>query len=155
MSRKRCIRKHYAKVDPIALAIAGATIASAEDLDKLRLRELSAIESFRAGTGTPSDFRDIADMLNLAETMAHMGIGKEEVLPVCEYVESILLLCKECFDESGSMGDLDEFEVGGLQELYAFHDLQRTSVDRSTYERAIQKTRNRIRSAHPDVKELV
>jgi len=33
---------------PIALAIAGATIASAEDLDKLRLRELSAIESFRA-----------------------------------------------------------------------------------------------------------
>ncbi len=34
MSRKRCIRKHYAKVDPIALAISGATISSAADLDK-------------------------------------------------------------------------------------------------------------------------
>lgn len=155
MSRKVCRRKHYALVNVVDLAISGATIASAEDLDKLRLRELSAIESFRAGTGTPSDFRDIADMLNLAETMAHMGIGKEEVLPVCEYVESILLLCKEYFDESGSMGDLDEFEVGGLQELYAFHDLQRTSVDRRTYEVAIARTRNRIRSAHPDGKELV
>lgn len=153
MSRKVCIRKHYAKVDPIALAIAGATIASAEDLDKLRLRELSAIESFRAGTGTPSDFRDIADMLNLAQTMGEMGIGPE-VLPVCEAVQEFLMGAKDQHDTTGMMtvstGDLKD-----LRDLFAFHDLQRTSVDRSAYERAIQKTRNRIRSAHPDVKELI
>lgn len=151
--RKMCIRKHYAKVDPIALAIAGATIASAEDLDKLRLRELSAIESFRAGTGTPSDFRDIADMLNLAQTMGEMGIGPE-VLPVCEAVEGALLEIKQFFDSHGRMAAWP-LELRTMRDLYEFHDLQRTSVDRSTYERAIQKTRNRIRSAHPDVKELV
>lgn len=151
--RKMCKRKHYAKVDPIALAIAGATIASAEDLDKLRLRELSAIESFRAGTGTPADFRDIADMLNLAQTMGEMGIGPE-VLPVCEAVESQLLRAKEQHDAQGRM-TLTAAGLKAMRDLYEYHDIQRTAVDRSTYERAIQKTRNRIRSAHPDVKELV
>lgn len=151
--RKMCKRKHYAKVDPIALAIAGATIASAQDLDKLRMRELSAIESFRAGTGTPSDFRDIADMLNLAQTMGEMGIGPE-VLPVCEAVESQLLRAKAQHDEQGRM-TLTALGLKALRDLFEFHDLQRTSVDRSAYERAIQKTRNRIRSSHPDVKELI
>lgn len=153
MSRKVCIRKHYAKMDPIALEIAGATIASAEDLDKLRMRELSAIESFRAGTGTPADFRDIADMLNLAQTMGEMGIGPE-VLPVCEAVQDFLMSAKEQHDAAGMM-TVSTADLKDLRDLFEFHDLQRTSVDRSAYERAIQKTRNRIRSAHPDVKELI
>lgn len=153
MSRKVCRRKHYALVNVVDLAISGATISSAEDLDKLRLRELSAIESFRAGTGTPSDFRDIADMLNLAQTMGEMGIGPE-VLETCRNVELVLLCCKDDFDATGRM-QISAQELAQLRDLYEFHDLQRTSVDRSAYERAIQKTRNRIRSAHPDVKELI
>lgn len=153
MSRKRCIRKHYAKVDPIALAIAGATIASAEDLDKLRMRELSAIESFSKGVATPNDFRDLCDMLNLAQTMGEMGIGPE-VLPECVDLQTWLILAKEFHEKKGRLA----FGANGLRAVrcvYELHDLQRTSVDRSTYERAIQKTRNRIRSAHPDVKELI
>lgn len=153
MSRKVCIRKHYAKVDPIALAIAGATISSAENLDKLRLRELSAIESFRAGTGTPSDFRDIADMLNLAQTMGEMGIGPE-VLGTCRTVELVLLYCKEQWDAEKRM-QINGIELSLLRDLYDYHDTQRLSVDRSTYEKAIARTRNRIRSARPDVKELI
>lgn len=152
MSRKRCIRKHWAKVDPIALAIAGATIASAQDLDRLRMRELSAIESFSKGTGTPNEFRDICDLLNLAQTMGEQGIGPE-VLPVCEAVESQLLKAKDQFDAQGRM-TLTAPGLKALRDLYEFHDLQRTAVDRSTYERAIEKTRNKIRSAHPDVRVL-
>lgn len=125
--RKRCIRKHYAKVDPIALAI--------------------------SGTGTPADFRDLCDMLNLAQTMGEMGIGPE-VLLTCEAVELVLVRAKEFHDESKRLA-VTPGAIILFRDLYEFHDLQRTSVDRSTYERAIQKTRNRIRSAHPDVKELV
>lgn len=45
--------------------------------------------------------------------------------------------------------------VNALRDVYEFHDLQRCSVGRSTYERAIQDTANRIRSAHPSLKVYV
>ena len=151
--KKFCKRKHWARMDPIALAIAGATIASAEDLDKLRLRELSAIESFAKGVATPNDFRDLCDMLNLAQTMGEQGIGPE-VLVVCAAVESELLRAKDQYEAQGRM-TLTAAGLKALRDLFEFHDLQRTSVDRSAYERAIQKTRNKIRSASPEVKVLV
>lgn len=152
MSRKRCIRKHWAKVDPIALAIAGATITSEADLDQLRMRELAALESFAKGVATPHDFRDLCDMLNLAETMGEMGIGPE-VLPVCNLAETGMLEAKERYETSGRLV-FSGPALKAMRDLYEFHDLQRTAVDRSTYERAITKTRNRIRSAHPSVKVL-
>ena len=150
--RKRCIRRHWARTDPIALAIAGATITAEVDLDKLRLRELSAIQNFATGQATPTDFRDLCDMLNLAETMASMGIGPE-ALTSCSDLESFLLASKAAHDETGTL-PMPQAGIAAMRDVYAYHDLQRTSVDRSTYERAIEKTRNRIRSAHPSVKEL-
>jgi len=150
--RKRCIRKHWAKVDPIALAIAGATMTSEADLDQLRMRELAALESFAKGVATLHDFRDLCDMLNLAETMGEMGVGPE-VLPVCNLAEAGMLEAKERYETSGRLV-FSAAALKAMRDLYAFHDLQRTAVDRSTYERAITKTRNRIRSAHPSVKVL-
>jgi hypothetical protein len=150
--RKRCIRRHWARTDPIALAIAGATITTEVDLDKLRLRELSAIQNFATGQATPADFRDLCDMLNLAETMGSMGIGPE-VLASCSDLESFLLASKASHDETGTL-PMPQAGIAAMRDVYAYHDLQRTSVDRSTYERAIEKTRNRIRNAPPSVKEL-
>jgi hypothetical protein len=152
MSRKRCIRKVWPKVNTIALAISGASITTEADLDKLRLRELSAIESFSKGCATPFDFRDLCDMVNLAQTMGEMGIGPE-VLPECEELEKWLLLAKDFYDRQGRMG-FGGNAMRAARCVYEMHDLQRQSVDRSTYERAITRTRNRIRSAHPSVKVL-
>jgi hypothetical protein len=42
-----------------------------------------------------------------------------------------------------------------LRELVQMHDIQRTSVARSIYERAITKTANRIKSRANDVVEIV
>jgi len=150
--RKRCIRRHWAHMDPIALAIAGATVASQVDMEKLRLRDLTAIDNFSTGRATLNDFRDVCDIVNLAETMAGMGIGPE-VLPVCQAVEQTLLVLKDEFEVRGCMPIWPD-ETRTLRDLYEYHDLQRSSIDRSTYERAIAKTRNRIRSAHPGVKVL-
>jgi hypothetical protein len=150
--RKRCIRKHWNKVDPIALAIAGATITPEADLDKLRMRELAALEAFAKGVATPHDFRDLCDLLNLAETMGQMGIGPE-VLPVCALAEAGMLEAKDRYEESGRLV-FTGTALKAMRDVYEFHDLQRTAVDRSAYERAITKTRNRIRGAHPSVKVL-
>lgn len=152
MSRKVCRRRHYALVSPIDLAISGATITTEADLDKLRMRELTAIDNFATGKATPDDFRDVADMLNLAQTMGETGIGPE-VLPVCTELEAALLLSKTGHDVTGRL-DASPAVIALMRDLYEFHDLQRSSVDRSAYERAISQTRNRIRSAHPGVKVL-
>lgn len=152
MSRKACRRRHYALVNPIRLAMEGAAIPSESRLDKLRLRELSAIEAFAKGNATPNDFRDLCDMLNLAETMANGGIGPE-VLPVCEAVQAELLAAKDRYEAKGRMV-LTAAGLTALRDLYEYHDLQRTSIALSEYEKAIKATRDRIRSAHPDVKVL-
>ena len=153
MSRKRCIRKHYALVNPIAIAIEGCTVAPEKALDQLRMREFLAIDAFKNRKATPADFRDLCDLLNLCQTMAEMGIGPE-ALESCRKTQAALIRAKDQLEATGSMG-FSHTDYLTAKALYDYHDTQRLSVDRSTYERAIVRTRNRIRSAHPDVKELV
>ena len=151
--RKRCIRRHYALVDPVALAIAGAFKVSESDLDRLRMRELSSIDSFATDAATTDDFRTVCDLLNLAETMALAGVGVE-VLDACEAAQEALISAKLQYEVNGRFG-LTGVDLMALRELYAWHDAQRSTVDRSTYERAIQRTVNRIRSSHPGVRESI
>lgn len=150
MTRKRRIRKHWLPVDPIELAISGASLIPDKLLDPLRLRELSAIEAFAKGVALPHDFRDICDLLNVAETMGQAGIGPE-VLPTCEAVQRELLAAKDRYEMCGRL-TLSGVGLKALRDLYDYHDLQRTSVSRSTYERMIKKTGDRIRSASPGAK---
>jgi hypothetical protein len=153
MSRKQCKRKHWALVDPIAHAIVGASIPSESRLDKLRIKELSAIESFAKGNAGPSDFRDICDLLNVAQGMGEEGIGPE-ALPVCDQVECALLRVKTQYENTNSM-ILRANELKSMRDLYEIHDLQRTAVDLSTYERSIRRVVNQIKGKHPSVKVLV
>ena len=150
MSRKHCRRKHYPLVNPVDCAIAGAAITDTARLDKLRMLELSALEAFRTGRATPDDWRALADCVNVAETMALEGIGPEVIEP-CRQASEALGIAHLRYKQRGKLG-LSGIELQALRELHEFHDLQRTSISRSEYERAIKKTGDRIRSAHPSVK---
>lgn len=153
MSRKRCRRKVYALVNVVEHAIAGASITATADLDRLRMLELTALESFKKGTPSIADWRSLADVLNLAETMGKQGIGPE-VLPVCERAQAVLAAGHERHKVHGSIGRAaGEYET--LADLVAYHDLQRSSVSRSVYEQAIKTVAARIRSAHPSVKVVI
>ena len=82
--KKRCKRKVWStNINPIAHAIAGAAVSDKQSLDKLRLCELSAIDAMTKGMGTTEDWRWLADVINIAETMGKAGIGPE-VLPYCQ-----------------------------------------------------------------------
>lgn len=153
MSRKKCRRKVWALTNPIPLAIAGACITDDGRLDKLQMRELSAIQSFATGAATVDDWRAIADIVNLAETMCEMGIGPE-VLPAALEVESVLQESHQRYQATKRMGTTGA-GLQAMRELQQWHHLQRTSVSRSEYETAIERTLNRIRSAHPSVKVCV
>ena len=153
MTRKHTRRKIYALVDPITMAIEGAAITDTALLDKLRLAELSAIHAFSTGDATQNDWRAIADLCNIAQTMCDMGIGPE-VLPATLEVEGVLSESHQRFKATGRIATTGA-GLNAMRELAEWHDVQRTSVDRSTYERAIKRTADRIRSAHPRLKVLV
>jgi hypothetical protein len=151
--RKRCIRKHWQLVSPIQHAIEGAAITDDERLNKLRLLELSALEAFAKGKATPTDWRSLADMLNVAETLALSGVGPE-VLQACETAQNALAEAYRRHEELGKLGVTGP-ELQALRDLHEYHDLQRSSIPRSQYEQGIRDTANRIRSAHPGVKVFV
>ena len=127
----------------------GAAITTEDKLDRLRLGELSAIESMVKGNATTGDWRILVDMLNIAETMATNGIGIE-VLEVCEIVQKEMESAARRYEKTRKMG-LTGTGIRYIKELYALHDLQRTSISRSEFERMIEKTINYIRSNHHKV----
>jgi hypothetical protein len=144
--RKQCKRKIWAKVNPIEYAITGAAITAEDKLDKLRMSELSAIESMVRGNATTGDWKVLVDMLNIAETMSSNGIGVE-VLEVCRIVQTELEAAARRYEKTRKMG-LTGTGIRYIKELYALHDLQRQSISRAEFERMIEKTINYIRSNH-------
>jgi len=152
MTRKRTIRRHYrTDVNPVLIALEGACITSQQKLDKLRIRELSAIEAFAKGTATPNDWRDIADYCNLCGTLVEMGIDGEGISEAVEACEAALIAAVERKDRIGKLG-FSGPELEAVRTVYAWQDAQRTSVDLRTYEEAIRRTANKIRSGHPSLK---
>ena len=148
--RKRTRRKHYALSNPIALAIDGARITDDLRLDQLRLRELSALEAFKRGVASIDDWKTMADVCNLVQTLVDMGVGPEARAAVAA-AEAALLDAHQRYLAAGRLA-ITGAGMRALDDLYQYHDLQRSSIARSEYERAIVTTMNRVRSAHPSLK---
>lgn len=147
--KKQCRRKIWAKINPIEHAITGAMVASEEKLNKLRLHELSAIDSMVKGVGTVQDWMTLVHVLNVSETMGHNGIGIE-VLPLCALVQLEMEAAAKRYGATKKMG-LSGSGIKYLKELCALHDLQRQSISCSEFERMIDKSNNNVRSNHQRV----
>ena len=152
MSRKRCKRKVYPLLNSLAHGLAGAAVSDKQSLDKLRLCELSAIDAMTKGMGTTEDWRWLADVINIAETMGKSGIGPE-VLPYCHDAQAALLESAKRYQTTKKMG-LSGVGIKAIKDVWEFHDLQRTSIPRSEYEKMIRKTANYIKSHGKDVVEI-
>lgn len=139
-------------IDPLRHAILGAGITEPHLLDKLRLRELAAIEAMSKGNGTIVEWQELADMMNICEVMATQGIGPE-ALPHCQQAQQALTEAAKRFEKTKRMG-LSGLGLKAIREVYEYHDLQRSSVPRSVYEQMIVKTRNRIKSKSKEVVEI-
>jgi hypothetical protein len=151
--RKKTKRKVWALIDPIQHGIIGAAITQRDKLDKLRMLEYSALDAITKGQGTIHDWRTLVDVLNLSETMARNGIGKDEVLPVCEKAQKALHEAAMRFQSTKRMG-LSGEGIQAVRELIQYADLQQSSISRSEFERYIQKTKNYIKSNNDLVTEI-
>jgi hypothetical protein len=145
MTRKKTKRKHWNLIDNVTHAIVGAAITQRDKLDKLRMLEYSALEAITKGQGTVGDWRVLVDVLNLSEQMARGGIGKDEVLPICEKAQESLHKAAMRYQETLIMG-LDGEGIKACRDLIEYADLQQGSISRSEFERYIQKTKDHIRS---------
>lgn len=151
--KKRTTRKHYQLLNPIDLAIDGARISEAKHLDKLRLMELSAIDSFAKGNAQPADWRILADMHNVAETLAKSGVGAE-VLKVCSKAQEALESAHAAQVSRGKLG-MTGPQLEAMRDLFGWHDAQRTAIGRSDYEKSIKKTGDLIRGRSKNVRVMV
>ncbi len=138
--------------NPIEYVKEGLVVTPDEDLNKLRMMELAALEAFRMGQATLAEWHRIKAMMNVAETMARSGIG-EEVLSVCMQAQDHLIDAARRFERIGRMGASGP-ALQCWRDLYEYHDLQRISVPRAEYEKFIQKTHDRERSKAPEVIDL-
>lgn len=150
--RKQTKRKIWKLIDPVRHAILGAGITQDHLLDKLRLTELTSLDAMTKGLGTLQDWRELTDMMNIAEVMAMEGIGPE-VLPYCKQAQDALEQAALRYQRTFSMG-LSGTGIKALREVFEYHDLQRKSVSRSVYEKMIIKTKQRIQSKAKEVVEI-
>jgi len=143
--RKRTKRKIWALLDPIAHSIVGASFTPRQTLDKLRFTEYAALDAITKGLGTIHDWRTLVDVLNLSEQMARGGIGKDEVLPICEKAQTALHEAAIRYQKTMRMG-LDGVGIQAIRDLIEYADLQQGSITRAEFERYVEKTRNYIKS---------
>ena len=118
----------------------------------LRKRENGSMDAFRNGTANRADWNNINTVVRLAESMADAGVGPEVIVHV-KIAEMHLLDAQERFSRLGKMGST-ALGLQSFQDILEYHDLQRTSVARSVYEKHIKRITDMVRSRSPKIKFL-
>lgn len=149
MTRKRTVRRVWQKVNPLVHAIAWASITPRLELDKLLMRELSALDDMTHGKASLQQWHDLANVVNLCETLAHEKVGAE-ALESCRTAQDALIEAAKRFQEMQRMG-LSGIGIQALRDVISYHDLQRSSIPRSQYEAAIRLTAARVKSGYATV----
>ena len=147
--KKRCVRKIYPLVNPIAMAIEGACITDEARLKELADKEFKAINDMMFGNGTLRTWQDLVDMNNVCQTMGRQGIGPE-CLVDCMMAEMELKAAAKRYEKTKKMG-LTAQGIKSIREVHDWHCLQRKSISRSEYEAQIKKTLSKLRSRSKEV----
>jgi len=143
--RKQTRRKIWdTTINPITHAIVGASITDDESLEVLRKKENGSLEAFRNGAAKPQDWNNINAVVQLAESMAAANIGPEVMVHV-KIAEMHLLDAHQRYMRIGKMGATGP-GLQSFQDIIEYHELQRTAVARSVYERHIKRVTDMIRS---------
>ena len=151
--RKQTRRKIWdTSLNPIMHAMVGASITDDESLSLLRKKEDGSMEAFRSGTATPHDWNNINAVVQLAESMAAANIGPEVMVHV-KIAEMHLIDAHDRWRRIGKMGSTGP-GLQAFQDIIEYHELQRTAVARSVYEKHIKRVTDMIRSKSSKIRFL-
>ena len=151
--RKQTRRKIWSTdLNPVTHAMVGAAVTDDESLNILRKKEDGSMEAFRSGTATPHDWNNINAVVQLAESMAAANIGPEVMVHV-KIAEMHLIDAHDRWRRIGKMGSTGP-GLQAFQDIIEYHELQRTAVARSVYEKHIKRVTDMIKSKSPKIKFL-
>lgn len=151
--RKRTKRKVWSLVNPIMHAMEGAAITPDNLLNQLRMGELQSIEAMRTGSAGLAHWNTLKQMHGICETMAKEGIGPE-ALESCAVLQEELIEMARRFEKLGRFV-VTARALQAMRDVYDYHDLQRQSIPRATYDRMIALATARMKSRAPGVVELL
>lgn len=144
--RKRCRRKVWGvNPDAVHVAIVGARVIDDRRLAELRALEHAALDAFQFGRAEWKHWGAITGVVQAARVLVEFGVGPE-VQPTIEQVERFLEAAQARHEATGRLGATGP-DLQAVRDLFEYHDLQRTSVDLATYQRAVEKAINRARNA--------
>lgn len=156
--QKKPVKKRYRSEslrvtrDTMRLAMSRMCVTPDELLERLRVRELSSIDAMARGLGTLQDVYDLFALNARAMQMGRDRVGPE-VLPWCRLCEVYLAGAHRLLQVLDTVG-LSAAGLHCLREVYAFHDLQRVSVSRAEYERALDRAAQAVRAMDPEIVEI-
>ncbi len=133
-------------------AMVGASITDEESLEFLRKKERGSLAAFKSGTAVPHDWNNINAVVQLAESMADANIGPEVMVHV-KIAEMHLIDAHDRYKRIGKMGSTGP-GLQSFQDIIEYHELQRTSVARSVYEKHIKRVTDMIRSKSSKIRFL-
>lgn len=110
------------------------------------------MEAFRKGVATTQDWNNINAVVQLAESMAAANIGPEVMVHV-KIAEMHLLDAHERYKRIGKMGSTGP-GLQAFQDIIEYHELQRTAVARSVYEKHIKRVTDMIKSRSSKIRFL-
>lgn len=143
------MRTVWDKLDPIAHAITGASLLHSKARDELSMVELSAIDAFTRGAATINEWSDLANVGNVAQTLAGQGIGRE-AMPDLHAAEEALIDAAKRYERTGRMG-LTGPGLQAVRTMVEWHDAQRDVISAKQYKEALRLTKARVESGYATV----
>jgi hypothetical protein len=136
----------YQKVNTLHFVIQGVRKTSKEKLDRLRLFELSTLQTLAVGNATLHDATLMRDSLNLSEVMANAGVGEDHLGSILAAQDVLRLYV------ATGMGTLGKGCLGVLTDALQIHDQQRQCISLGEYEKFITKTQRMIQGLRQSIK---
>ena len=145
--RKGTKRRVYNTLDlesMLKLASSQAALIPPKELQELREMELGHMNALRSGAGTMKDLVEVESMADISIEMANRGIGPEALVPA-KLLRLEIDAAKVMLEQKGRCV-LSGVGLRAMQDTHEYHDLQRQSIPRKTYEDCIFKVMNRERT---------
>lgn len=145
--RKGTKRRVYKPMDlesMLKLAASRAALLPQKELQEFREMELGHMNALRSGAGTMKDLVEVESMADISIEMANRGIGPEALVPA-KLLKLEIDAAKVMLEQEGRCV-LSGVGLRAMQDTHEYHDLQRQSIPRKTYEDCIFKVMNRERT---------
>ena len=149
MSARPHSRPHHRPVhaNAVHMALRRCQTIAREDVAKQHRIMLTARHEFARGVNCALHWRSLADVANLAETFAHMGIGSgpdaERVVTLAQ--ETLFHVMQR--QRERTSWTLHAAELEALDWLIALHLKQLSCCDMGEFERALLSTHQRVAQA--------